>query len=138
MLGRFEVKRNHYNQPHRGANYRRMRNISFMLTKEQIRNETKTVTRRNGWDFLKFGESLQPVEKAQGLKKGEKVKKLGPPIQVRDIRKERLDAITPADCALEGFPDMTPADFVAMYCKANKCKPETIVTRIEFFYLPPF
>jgi len=114
-----------------------MRNISFMLTTEQILNQTKSVTRRNGWKFLKFGESLRPVYKCQGLKKGEKVEHLGLDlILVRDIREERLDAITEADCALEGFPDMTPADFVVMYCKANKCKPETIVTRIEFIYLP--
>jgi len=54
----------------------------------------------------------------------------------RSIRKERLDAITPADCVLEGFPEMTPAEFVAMYCKANKCNPDKVVTRIEFIYLP--
>lgn len=108
-----------------------------MLTTQQILDQTKTVTRRNRWDFLKVGDSLRPVRKGQGLKKGEKVEHLGrEPIQVRNIRKERLDAITQADCVLEGFPDMTPAEFVAMYCKANKCKPDKIVTRIEFIYLP--
>lgn len=107
-----------------------------MLTTEQVKNETKTVTRRNGWDFLTVGESLQPVEKCQGLKKGDKVKKLGPPIQVTDIRKEPLWNISPAECVLEGFPDMTPEDFITMYCKANKCKRDQVVTRIEFIYLP--
>ena len=36
---------------------------------------------------------------------------------------------------LEGFPDMAPDDFVAMYCKMNKCEPSTLVHRMEFVYV---
>lgn len=32
------------------------RNMSFMLTVEQYRNQTKTVTRRNGWRFSKVDD----------------------------------------------------------------------------------
>lgn len=35
----------------------------------------------------------------------------------------------------EGFPDLTPAEFVAMYCRHNGCTPETVVTRLAFSYL---
>lgn len=52
-----------------------MRNISFALTTEQIRNQTKTVTRRVGWANLKPGTLLQPIEKGQGLKKGDRARK---------------------------------------------------------------
>lgn len=53
-----------------------MRNMSFMHTKEQFRARTKFVTRRVGWWNLNPLDILQGVEKAQGLKKGEKVKPL--------------------------------------------------------------
>ncbi len=53
--------------------------MSFRLTAEQMRARTKTVTRRLGWSSLKPGDIVQPVEKAQGLRKGEKVVKSGGP-----------------------------------------------------------
>ena len=52
------------------------RNMSFMLTTEQIRNRTKTVTRRLGWQFLKTGDVLNACVKCQGLKPGETVERL--------------------------------------------------------------
>ena len=48
----------------------------FFLTTDQVRNRTKTVTRRNGWWFLKPGEIVNAVEKAMGLKRGEKIKRI--------------------------------------------------------------
>ena len=47
------------------------RNMSFALTTKQIEDETKDVTRRNGWWFLKPGDQIWAVEKCMGLKKGE-------------------------------------------------------------------
>ena len=70
-----------------------------------------------------------------GLKKGEKVKKLKH-ILVIDVRREPLKYITKEDVIKEGFPDWTPLQFIQMYCKHNKVKPEDEVTRIEFEYLP--
>lgn len=111
-----------------------MRLISFALTTEQFRGRTKHQTRRLGWAKLKPGDELMGVVKGMGLKKGAKVEKLGP-IRVVSAVRERLDSIDYADVFNEGFPDLTPAEFVAMFCGHNGCTPETIVTRIEFRYL---
>lgn len=112
-----------------------MRNISFALTTDQVRNRTKTVTRRLGWKTLKPGTLLQPVVKGQGLKKGERVEKIGGPIQVVSVRRERLDAIEFADVRREGFTRMGTLDFVEFFCRTHRCKPSTVVTRIEFRYV---
>lgn len=108
-----------------------MRNISFMLTEPQFLDGSKDVTRRVGWRTLTAGTRLRAVRKGMGLKKGEKAHALGV-IEVVDVRRERLDAITAEDCAREGFPEMSPAEFVAMFCREMSCKPETLVGRIEF------
>jgi len=113
-----------------------MRNMSFFLTQEQILSCSKTVTRRNGWKFLKSGDEIQPIVMGQGLKKGEKVQKIGSPIKVLSVRTESLDAIDQKDVVREGFPDMTPDDFIEMYMKANKCSRDHPVQRIEFVYIP--
>lgn len=122
-----------------------MRNISFMLTKDQIRARSKTVTRRLGWKTLKAGDMLRGVEKGMGLKPGEKVRPLAT-IRVVDVRFEPLEAIVSdpdygfEECAKEGFgshPTLQwPSEFVQFFCKANRgCSPETVITRIEFEYV---
>ena len=40
-----------------------MKRISFTLTISQVRGQTKTITRRLGWDSLNVGDRLQPIEK---------------------------------------------------------------------------
>jgi len=110
------------------------RNMSFSLTTEQMRRREKTVTRRIGWAFLKAGDVLWAVEKAQGLKKGEKVKRICM-IRVVSQRWEPLNSITKDDCVREGFPEMEPAQFVEMFCRANRWEPWKDVNRIEFEYL---
>lgn len=113
-----------------------MRNMSFALTTEQIRNRSKTVTRRVGWTFLKPGTLLQPVVKAQGIKKGEHVEKVGGPIRVLSTERAPLNAITPQDVYREGFPRMTTSEFVSMFKKTHVgCRVWTVVTRIEFEYV---
>ena len=109
------------------------RNMSFMLTKEQIRMRTKTVTRRLGWWFLKPGDVVWACEKCMGLKRGEKVKRICL-IEIVDTHPESLTAITQEECVKERFPNITPAGFVEMFTKFNQCKPDTIVNRIEFTY----
>ena len=111
------------------------RNMSFALTKQQVLNKTKTVTRRQGWDRLKIGDVLQPVEKGMGLKKGEKVKRLGGLIRVVDFRKEVIEEMSETDCALEGFPSWSAESFIEMYCDANRCDPCDTCNRIEFEYI---
>jgi len=114
--------------------------MSFAMTTQQVRARTKTVTRRVGWKDLPRRTWVQPVVKGQGLKRGESVEKIGGPIRIVNIRRERLDALLEdetygrAEVIAEGFPDMTPAEFLAMFCQHNDCKPSTRVTRIEFEY----
>ncbi len=112
------------------------RMMSFALTTQQILDRTKTVTRRNGWTFLKVGDVLQAVEKAQGLKKGEQVKRLAL-IKVKQLWLESLNAITPDEVIREGFTHADPVKFIEMYCAANNCPPGAIVRRIGFIYLNP-
>lgn len=112
-----------------------MRNISFALTTEQVRKRTKTVTRRLGWTFLKPGTLLQPVEKCQGLKKGERIAKIGGPVRVVSVRRTPLNTIDKVDCIAEGFPELTAQEFVDFFCKHNGCAPGHDVTRIEFEYM---
>ena len=110
-----------------------MKRMSFSLTTRQFREQTKTVTRRAGWLRLKAGEHVLGIEKGMGLKKGEKQIVLGE-IEVVSVRRELISAIRYADVVKEGFPDLTPGQFVDLYCKANRCKPSNLCTRIEFRY----
>lgn len=111
------------------------RNMSFMLTTQQVKDETKDVTRRMGWLSLKSGDILWAVKKAMGLRKGEKIQRLKK-IRVINAWREPLNVIDQRECVREGFPHMTPAEFVEMFCATHKgCRPETEITRIEFEYL---
>lgn len=108
-------------------------NISFQLTEDQIRTRRKTVTRRLGWKNLKRGAVLRACVKCMGLKKGESPEFITQ-IRVVHVMREPLYRITAHDCVAEGFPTMQPEEFVAMFCRHMKCKPDTEVTRIEFEY----
>lgn len=122
-----------------------MRNLSFALTTRQMRDRTKTVTRRRGdyWArVLKPGDLVCAVEKSQGIRKGGLVRlgvirimKVGVE-QLREIQNERLDGALRVDgyweTRHEGFPGWTPESFVRMFCEHMKCKPDQTVTRIEF------
>lgn len=111
-----------------------MRNISFSMTTQAFKDHRKTVTRRIGWAEVKPGDVLMGIEKGQGLKKGERVVRLGK-ICVVGARWEPLDCIDQADVIREGFPGMTPEQFIQMFCKHNKWEPGKDVRRIEFEYL---
>lgn len=121
------------------------RNISFALTTAQFRDRSKTVTRRMGWEHLKVGDVLCGIVKGQGLKRGERVEKLGL-IRVVNVRQEQLDRITDdldygvSDCVREGFPPphpmSFPSEFVKYFCATHRgCHPHSYVTRIEYEYL---
>jgi hypothetical protein len=120
-----------------------MRNMSFSATTAQFRARTKTVTRRMGWRFLKPGDLVCGIVKGRGLKKGERVERLGT-IRVLDVRREPLVALGLEhnearygydEVAREGFPDLSPWEFIDMSCSLNGCRPEDMVTRIEFEYV---
>ena len=109
-----------------------MRNMSFSMTTPQFRNGSKDVTRRFGWWFIRAGDRVQAVEKAMGLKRGEKMNKLGV-IEIVSTRKEPLNTITQDDCVREGFPHFLPSDFVNMILTAYPNEsPESFINRIEF------
>lgn len=118
-----------------------MKNISFALTTAQVRARTKTVTRRLGWRTLKVGDRLQACEKCMGRKPGEPLVRLVV-IEVEQVWREQLRRLVIAadwgrrECSREGFPEMTPEEFVAFFCESHKkCTPETEITRIQFRYL---
>lgn len=107
--------------------------MSFALTTPQMLACTKTVTRRKGWRDLQPGTLLQAIEKGQGLKKGEKVVKLGV-IRVVDVRREPLFAIIrePFGADREGFPELTAMQFMHRFCGGARCSKTDEITRIEF------
>ena len=108
-----------------------MRNMAFSITTQQMYAETKDITRRIGWTFLKPGDIVMAVEKGMGLKRGEKVKKIYP-IEIVSVRGERLSSITIEDVKREGFPKMTVHQFVRMFAASHKCDVHAVVNRIEF------
>ena len=107
------------------------RAMSFGLTEQAFVRGAKDVTRRLGWVDAREGDVYVAVRKCMGLAKGERQHRLGL-VRVVSVRRERLDTITADDVRREGFPDWAPADFVEFFCKANKCTPTTLVTRIVF------
>lgn len=94
----------------------RTRRMSFSLTMAQVLARTKTVTRRNvrTWTALGPGDRLLAIEKGQGLRAGEGHHVLAL-LEVVDVRVELLEDITAEDCAREGFPELSPSEFVAFY-----------------------
>ena len=110
------------------------RNMSFSATMDQVRAQTKTVTRRSAWVGLEPGTILCAVEKSQGIPKGGSVTRIAW-IEVTDVRREPLWHIDQADCAAEGFPDLSPDEFVELYQRINGPGRAQEVTRIEFRYL---
>jgi len=107
------------------------RNMSFAMTTDQFRDRSKDVTRRFGWWFLTPGDQVMGVEKSMGLKKGEKINRLGL-IEIVSTGPEPLNAITPADVRREGFPNWTPEQFITMLVNYYKVDPAETVNRIEF------
>ena len=119
-----------------------MRNMSFSKTVEQMRARTKTVTRRYGWWFLKPGDRVQAVEKAIGLKKGEKVKKICV-IEIISSHGEKLENITRDECVREGFPSFSPSELIDLIVSMRprrrhdpyRAPIDEPVNRIEFRYV---
>ncbi len=125
-----------------------MRNMSFSLTTEAFRQGKKDVTRRLGWANLELDEHFMAVEKSMGLKKGEKVVRIGEctclqnePEQLKCIEyspyripygHEGWPKTLRSEMVREGFRGLTPHQFVEMFCKKMKCTSETTVNRIEF------
>ncbi|QRY48645.1 hypothetical protein JVX93_15830 [Mycolicibacterium boenickei] len=70
-----------------------------------------------------------------GRKQGEPLVRIVD-VEVVSVRREPLNAITADDVAREGFPHLTPAEFIAFFCDLHKgCRPDSTVTRIEWRYV---
>lgn len=119
------------------------RNMSFAMTTEQYRNGSKDVTRRWTWENAKAGDVIMGVEKTMGLKKGDKMVRLGP-AEIVSVRREPLDRMIKEpeygaeEMRREGYPfGLTdPAEFVERLIFKTKKKPSDLITRIEFRKLP--
>lgn len=109
--------------------------MAVSLTEPQVRDRVKTVTRRAGWRMLRVGDQLTLCRKVMGRRRGEPLERIAT-VEIISVRREPLDAITAADVAAEGFPHLTPGQFVAFFCGTHRgCQPGTDVTRIEWRYL---
>lgn len=117
-------------------------NMAFTMTIEPMYQHLKTCTSRNGWLRAYVGQEVMAIEKGQGIPRGGHVVKIGL-IRFLLVRFEPLRRMIDEPeygrwkVVAEGFPLMTPAEFVEMYCRANKCDPERIITHIEFEPLYP-
>lgn len=117
------------------------RRMSCSLTVPAVRDRSKTVTRRDAdtWVELKPGSRLTLVEKAMGLRKGERQRVLAD-VEVTDVRVEPLSAMTYDECAAEGFPEMEREEFIAFWLASHgepaDTPPDAVsVRRIEWRYL---
>ena len=118
-----------------------MRRMSCSLTVDQVLARTKTVTRRrfDTWLGLKPGDHLTLIEKGMGLAKGEKQVVLDV-VEIVSSFLVPLWPMTRAEVDAEGFPDLTPDEFVDFWLVSHGldgADPQlTTVRRIEWRYLP--
>jgi hypothetical protein len=126
-----------------------MKNMAFSLTTRQMRDKTKDVTRRVGWAFLKPGDRVCAIVKGQGLKKGEKIERLGIIEIVSNTPEDAGALIAPRikgyknytehgarrEVDREGFPGHSVVWFVQMLIKHNNLDAGDTVNRIEFIHI---
>ena len=128
------------------------RRMSCSITVDAVRDRSKAVTRRHvdTWRSLKAGDRLTLIEKGMGLAKGERQVVLAE-VEVIGVRIEQLALLTLfedqdygyAEVVAEGFPGMSPQDFVRLWLKSHgnpqfKDTDEFLryrVRRIEWRYL---
>lgn len=107
--------------------------MSVALTTQAVRDRIKTQTRRDGWLRLRAGDQLALCPKYRGVRRADR--ELITIVDVVGVRREPLEAISPADVAAEGFPDLTPAEFVEFFCNTHRgVQPSSEITRIEWTY----
>jgi len=106
--------------------------MSVTYTEAAVRDRRKFVTRRKGWRDLKPGTR---ITLCQRLRVSPIVRIVD--VEVISVRREQLDQITADDVAREGFPEMSPAEFIdTFFVRAQNMRPTDEVTRIEWRYLP--
>lgn len=109
--------------------------MSVAFTEQAVRDRTKTITRRKGWLFLTPGDRLTLCRKVMGRKPGEPLIRIAD-VEVVSVRREPLGQITAEDVAREGFPGMSPDEFMRrFFVEAQGIQPTDPVTRIEWAYI---
>lgn len=115
--------------------------ISVAFTEDAVRERTKTVTRRKGWQMLKPGDRLTLCRKVMGRKGDEPLVRIAEVVVV-DVKRQPLDYLVNQpeygadEMVREGFPGMDPAEFVQRYfVDAQGMRRTGWVTRIEWRYL---
>lgn len=61
--------------------------MAVSLTEPQVRDRTKTVTRRDGWRMLRAGDQLTLCRKVQGRRPGEPLVRIAD-VEVISVRRE--------------------------------------------------
>lgn len=109
--------------------------MSVSMTEDAVRSRIKTVTRRKGWVNLKPGDRLTLCRKVMGRRRGEPLVRIVD-VEVVSVRREPLEQITAEDVAREGFPGMSPEEFIQQFfVDAQGIQPNAEVTRIEWAYI---
>ena len=110
--------------------------MSVSLTEAAVVERRKTVTRRKGWTTLKPGTRLTLCRKVMGRKPGDPLVRLAE-VEVLHVTREPLAMIhaDPADVVREGFPDLSPDEFVRYFCEHMGGDAWQVVTRIGWRYL---
>jgi hypothetical protein len=122
--------------------------MSVAMTTDAVIERRKTVSRRlnwwedkNGRRLLNAGDTLTLCRKVQGRKPGEPIDRLAE-VEVVSRRREPLIRLIEdrayglAEVEREGFPGMSPVDFVDRYfVQAQGMSVHDVVTRIEWRYL---
>ena len=122
--------------------------MSVSLTEQAVVERRKTVTRRKGWRFLRPGDRLTLCRKVMGRKLGDPLVRLAE-VEVVDVRREPLSAITSEDIEHEGVPatvwassdhqatccSCRSACWAGWYARTMGGRADQQVTRIEWRYL---
>lgn len=107
--------------------------MSVALTEAAVLDRSKTVTRRLGWRFAKAGDRVTLCRKVMG-RKGEPLVRLAE-VELVDVRREMLAAVTRADVEREGFPGWSPLQFAQFFTDHMGGDLWQEVTRLEWRYL---
>ena len=109
--------------------------------------DTDVTRRRIPVRARKVGQHIRAVEKMQGLKKGDHQVVWGE-IRIVSLEHEPLGDIitrpyrnsTLSECTREGFPELTPEEFVAMvighYGRKNMDE-DTMIERVQYVHVKP-
>jgi hypothetical protein len=117
-----------------------MRLMSCTLATQQVRDRTKTVTRRLGWKNAKPGDLLCICEKVMG-RQGKPLVRLAV-VKVVKVSREPLNLMALCEnygrleSIKEGFLELDGYQFVKMFVVAMGCRDSEEITRIEWRYLP--